>query len=256
MTDSTARFSSRVEAYVRFRPRYPAAVLNLMTTECGLSAASVVADVGSGTGILSEAFLGLGCRVFGVEPNREMREAGERLLARHPRFVSVDGRAEATTLPSASVDLVAAGQAFHWFDPVATRAEFARVLKPRGWLVLVWNKRLKAGSAFAVAYERLLLRYSVDYTAVDHERVTDAMIADFFHPGRCATESFDNAQAFDYEGLEGRLMSSSYAPEPGHPNHAPMLAELRSIFDANQRDGSVSFDYATEVYFGRLDPVR
>ncbi len=253
MTDPTARFSSRVEAYVRYRPTYPDGVIALLERECSLAPGAAVADIGSGTGILSRLFLEHGCRVYGVEPNREMRVAGEHLLGTFDGFISLEGRAEATTLPSASVDIVVAGQAFHWFDPLLTRAEFARILKPQGWVVLVWNKRLKAGSPFAVAYERLLLGYSVDYTAVDHERVTDGMIAAFFHPCACTLRSFGNAQVFDYAGLEGRLMSSSYVPEPGHPNHGPMIAELRSIFEAHQRGGTVTFEYDTQVYFGRLE---
>jgi ubiquinone/menaquinone biosynthesis C-methylase UbiE len=255
MSDPTGRFSSRVEAYVRYRPGYPGGVIELVKAECGLTPESVVADVGSGTGILSETFLRLGCRVFGVEPNREMRGAGERLLAGHPRFESVDGRAEATTLPDSSVDFVTAGQAFHWFDRTPAREEFARILKPGGWVVLVWNKRRKTGTPLAEAYERLLLRYGTDYRAVDHENVTDDVIAAFLQPAVCRLRSFDNRQAFDYEGLEGRLMSSSYAPEPGHPNHGPMLAELRAIFDTHQRDGAVIFDYETQVYFGQLSPA-
>jgi len=255
VSDSTLRFSSRVAAYVRYRPRYPAAFVPLLARECGLTPVAVIADVGSGTGFLAELFLENGNRVYGVEPNREMREAGERLLARNPRFTSVDGRAEATTLPSASVDLVTAGQAFHWFDRPSARREFARILRPSGWVVLVWNVRRKTTTPFLRAYERLLLEYSIDYRTVDHSNVTDEMIADFFHPGTCTVFSVDNPQVFDYEGLEGRLMSSSYAPEPGHPNHAPMLAALRAAFAEHQVAGTVTLEHDTRVYVGRLQPV-
>jgi ubiquinone/menaquinone biosynthesis C-methylase UbiE len=253
MRDPTRRFSSRVENYIRYRPRYPQAIIPLLERECGLTPESVIADVGSGTGILSQLFLENGNRVFGVEPNREMRQAGERVLASYPAFVSVDGRAEATTLPDACVDVVTAGQAFHWFDRPTARAEFARIVKPGGWVVLVWNARRKDTTPFARAYERLLLTYSVDYQLVDHEKVTDAMIADFFRPARYELRTFENRQLFDYQGLEGRLMSSSYAPEPGHPNHAPMLAELHAIFAACQEDGRVAFDHDTKVYLGGLE---
>jgi len=192
VTDPTRRFSSRVESYIRYRPRYPQPIIALLERECGLTPASVVADVGSGTGILSELFLAKGNRVFGVEPNPEMREAGQRLLAGYPGFISVDGRAEATTLPHASVDLVTAGQAFHWFDRPSARAEFARILKPGGWIMLIWNKRRKLGTPVAVAYETLLLRYGTDYYAVDHENVSDEMIAGFFHPAAMCLRVFEN----------------------------------------------------------------
>jgi ubiquinone/menaquinone biosynthesis C-methylase UbiE len=252
MTDSTTRFSNRVDAYIRYRPGYPREIIPLLERECGLTAEALVADVGSGTGILSEIFLEHGNRVYGVEPNREMREAGERLLSGYPGFVSVEGRAEATTLADASGDLVTAGQAFHWFDRPVTRREFVRILRPGGWVVLVWNVRRKETTPFLRAYERLLLTYSVDYEVVDHDKVTDAVIAEFFRPSTVTLRSFENRQVFDYAGLEGRLLSSSYVPEAGHPNHAPMLGALRSIFVAHQEDGTVRFDYDTKVYFSHL----
>jgi SAM-dependent methyltransferase len=253
MSDPTKRFSSRVEAYVKYRPGYPPEVIPLLERECGLTPASVVADVGSGTGILSEVFLKHGNRVLGVEPNREMREAAERLLAGHPGFVSVDGRAEATTLADGSVGFVTAGQAFHWFDRPVTRREFVRILRPGGWVVLIWNVRRKDSTPFLRAYEHLLLTYSIDYETVDHDKVTDAVIAAFFHPDSFSLRTFEYRQVFDYQGLEGRLLSSSYVPEPGHPNHTPMLSELQSIFADHQEAGTVALDYDTKVYFGTLD---
>jgi SAM-dependent methyltransferase len=252
MSDPTRRFANRVEAYVKYRPGYPAAVVSLLEHECGLVRGSRIADVGSGTGILSEIFLKHGNRVFGVEPNREMREAGERLLAGYPAFVSVEGRAEATTLADRSVDFVTAGQAFHWFDRSVARREFVRIVRSEGWVVLIWNVRRKDSTPFLRSYERLLLTYSVDYEIVDHDRVTDAVIAAFFHPGSFSLRTLENRQVFDYPGLEGRLLSSSYVPGPGHPKHAPMLAELAKIFAAHQEGGTVSLDYDTKIYFGRL----
>ncbi|MDP8950409.1 MAG: class I SAM-dependent methyltransferase [Actinomycetota bacterium] len=158
-SDPTQRFTNRVDHYVKYRPSYPRAALDLLKTECGLTSASLVADVGSGTGILSELFLENGNRVFGIEPNERMRETGERRLGRHPRFTSVAGTAEATTLDGDSVDFVVAGQAFHWFDPERARAEFSRILKPGGWVALVWNLRRKDATPFLAAYERLLEVY-------------------------------------------------------------------------------------------------
>src|ERR1700722_5752457 len=140
--DSTRRFSPRVEAYARYRPSYPPETLALLERECGLTLGSKIAGSGSGTGLLARLFLDFGCEVTGVEPNPEMRATGDRLLAGASRFHSLDGRAEATTLPDGSVDFVTAGQAFHWFEPVAARTEFQRILKPAGWGVLIWNERL------------------------------------------------------------------------------------------------------------------
>jgi SAM-dependent methyltransferase len=251
-TDPTGRFSTRVADYVKYRPSYPAAVLGLLEAECGLTPRSVLADVGSGTGILSELFLKNGNRVYGVEPNREMREAGERLLASYPDFISVDGRAEATTLDDGSVDFVTAGQAFHWFDPPRARREFLRVLRSGGWVVLVWNDRRTAGTPFLEEYERLLLHYGTDYKEVSVKYAEESMLAALYGPSEMRSKTFDNEQVFDFEGLRGRLSSSSYAPQPGHPNFDPLMRELEALFRRHERDGRVTVAYDTKVFYGRL----
>jgi SAM-dependent methyltransferase len=250
-SNATSRFSDRVENYVLYRPGYPAEVLRTLKAECGLDPRHAIADVASGTGIWTRMLLENGNPVFGVEPNAEMRAAGARILANFPKFTSVPGTAEDTTLDDHSVDFVTAAQAAHWFDRERSRREFMRILKPRGWLVLLWNERLTDSTKFLRDYEQLLLTYGTDYQDIRHERTTDA-INEFFDPVPCAERVFDMRQDFDYVGVAGRLRSSSYAPGPEHPRHASMLAELRHIFDANAVNGRVSFDYKTRVYFGRL----
>lgn len=252
MIDPTRRFSTRVDNYIKYRPSYPAAVIDLLAHECQLTPASIIADVGSGTGILSELFLQHGNVVYGVEPNPEMRAAGDHLLRGYPRFRSVAATAEATSLPADSVDFITAGQAFHWFDKIRARAEFLRILRPGGWVVLIWNDRRTATSPFLEAYERLLHTYATDYSVVNHKQVDDAVIGPFFGAGGYKRHSFENQQLFDYAGLTGRLLSSSYAPEADHPDHRPMLAELEQIFQAHQVAGQVTFEYDTTVYYGRL----
>jgi SAM-dependent methyltransferase len=250
--DPTRRFSNRVEDYVKYRPAYPAALVRLLEDECGLVRESVVADVGSGTGILSELFLRRGNRVYGVEPNREMREAGERLLAAYDNFVSVEGRAEATTLDPASVDFVTAGQAFHWFDPAGARREFGRILRPGGWAVLVWNSRRTEGTPLLAEYERLLLEYGTAYREVSSKWAEGESIGALFGAGEVRTKTFDNEQVFDFDGLKGRLTSASYAPAPGHPNYEPLMRELAALFERHRRDGRVVFEYDTKVFYGQL----
>ena len=252
MKNPTQRFSNRVENYIKYRPGYPTSVLETLATECGLTDESVIADIGSGTGILSELFLKKGFRVFGVEPNREMREAGERLLSKYPNFTSIEGTAEATTLAHRSVDLITAGQAFHWFDRTRAKQEFARILKPAGWVALIWNERLTDTSPFLRAYENLLRKFGTDYAAVDHRNVDAESIRSFFAPQPFTLRKFEVRQVFDFDGVKGRLLSSSYTPEPGQPNYQPMLDALRAIFDQHQTEGNVSFDYLTLLYFGRL----
>jgi SAM-dependent methyltransferase len=250
-SNATSRFSDRVENYVRYRPGYPFESLRVLRDDCGLAPAHVVADIASGTGIWTRVLLENGNPLFGVEPNAEMRQAGERLLAAFPKFTSVAGTAEATTLPDASVDFVTAAQAAHWFNRERARREFARILRPGGWLVLLWNERLTDATPFLRDYEQLLLSFGTDYEDVRHERTTDA-VNEFFDLQPFQERAFAMRQEFDYAGLEGRLLSSSYAPGPEHPKHGPMLGELRRIFDEHANAERVGFDYKTRVYFGQL----
>lgn len=244
------RFSNRVENYVRYRPGYPSEIVTLLCDECGLTDKSAVADIGSGTGKLSELFLNAGCRVFGVEPNKEMREAGERMD--FPNFVSIDASAEGTTLPAHSVEFVTAGQAFHWFDRDRCRAEFLRILKPEGWVVIIWNDRRDDTTPFLVAYELLLEQFGTDYAQAHHRRDDNPEVIRAFFGIEPRFKNFRSVQQFDFEGLKGRLLSSSYAPVAGQPKHEEMLAELKRIFDMHQQNGIVAFEYDTHVYYGHL----
>ena len=250
-SNATSRFSDRVENYIRYRPGYPREALDVLKRECGLRTSDVIADVASGTGIWTRMLLENGNRVYAVEPNDDMRQAAERLLNEFTNFESVNGSAEATTLPDASVDFVTAAQAAHWFDRKRTRGEFVRILKPDGWLVLLWNERDVDTTPFLRDYEQLLLTFGTDYEDVRHERTTDS-VNEFFDPLPYRERVFAMRQEFDYEGLEGRLLSSSYAPGPGHPKHEPMLKELRRIFQQHVQNGIVGFDYKTRLYLGKL----
>jgi SAM-dependent methyltransferase len=255
-TDAKQRFSNRVADYVRYRPSYPSALIDLLRDECGLRTDHVVADIGSGTGILSRMFLENGNRVFGVEPNDEMRHAGEAFLSTFKTFSSVAGSAEATTLPDSSVDFVTVAQAFHWFEPAATRREFLRILRPAGFVVIVWNDRLFDTTPFLRDYEALLHRFGTDYAKVSESYPRKGQIQEFFAPNNFSQKSFPNFQKFDFDGVRGRLRGSSYVPGPDHPAFAPMMVELERIFNAHQHDGQVRMDYTTHIYFGRLDATR
>jgi SAM-dependent methyltransferase len=246
----TTRFSSRVENYVRYRPGYPAEIIDLLRRDCGLAKGSRIADIGSGTGKLSELFLKAGCEVFGVEPNKEMREAGERMDFEN--FTSIDGTAEATNLPVQSMDFITAGQAFHWFDQQKCRAEFSRILKPNGWLVIIWNDRRNDTTVFLADYERLMMDFGTDYAEACHRRSDKPEVIRAFFGVEPRFKSFPNVQHFDFEGLKGRVLSSSYAPEAGHPKYEEMLAALKRVFDARQQNGTVAFEYDTHVYYGHL----
>jgi SAM-dependent methyltransferase len=250
-TDAKQRFSSRVADYIRYRPGYPTEALAVLRKECDLRPGHVVSDVGSGTGFLSELFLKNGNRVYGIEPNAAMRAAGEEYLASYDSFVSIDAAAEATTLENGTIDFVTAGQAFHWFEPEAARREFQRILKPGGWVVVMWNDR-QMDSAFANAYEDLLLRYGTDYQRVREAYPESGTMQEFFAGGAVSQRSVPNSQILDWDGLAGRLRSSSYAPQEGQPHYAPMMAALEQLFRANQENGQVRMEYSTHVYFGHM----
>jgi ubiquinone/menaquinone biosynthesis C-methylase UbiE len=253
MTDPKERFSSRVDDYVRYRPGYPAALFEWLGAQGCFGAGRVVVDVGSGTGILSRGLLqaGQGARVVAVEPNAAMRAAAEKALAGHPLFESVDASAEATGLPGASVDLVVAAQAFHWFDPSRARVEFARVLRPSGLVALVWNQR--RDTPLNRAYLEMLERFAPDYALVrESERSSEDKMRAFFAPVAPRVETFGNEQRLDEAGFEGRLLSSSYAPPRGHPMHVPILVRAGEIFREHSQGGLVTIAYDTIVWYGRL----
>lgn len=253
MSDAKERFSNRVDNYVKHRPSYPEGVVDLLARECGMVGTAAVADVGSGTGILTELLLVRAGRVYAVEPNRAMREAAEERLGSAPGFVSVAGSAEETTLPSGTVRLVTAGQAFHWFDQAAARREFARVLEPDGWVALIWNVRDVDATPFMAEYEALLRTHGADYETVNHRGVGDAELDAFFGPGRFRLATFSNSQSFDRAGLEGRVLSASYVPAEGQSGYGPMVDAIGDLYARHERDGAVEFVYATRVYYGQVD---
>lgn len=242
----TGRFSNRVENYVKYRPSYPTAVLDCLREECGLKKTAVVADIGSGTGILARLFLQNGSRVLGIEPNKEMREAGQRLLAPFTKFSSLNATAEATGLPNDSVDFVTAGQAAHWFDKEKSLVEFRRILRPNGFIVLVWNTMDFAASPFMQGYEQLTLRYFTGKPSRKNEM--RGQVLAYLGDG-AQQRLFNYEQQFDLAGIIGRLLSTSYAPLADDPLYEPMLADLRNLFEENEVNDRICFRYFTELYF-------
>jgi len=250
--DPTGRFSDRVADYVRARPGYPGELVGVLAQRCGLTRQSAIADVGSGTGLLAQVFLEHGNTLFGVEPNAGMREAGERFLVQYDRFTSVDAGAEATTLPDACADFVTAGQAFHWFDRDRARREFGRILRPGGWVVLIWNDRRLDATPFLRGCEDLLVRHYSDYPKVVHRNVDAGALGRFFAPGGYQEVVLDNRQQFEWDGLVARHLSSSFVPKVGHEAG---MTDLHALFDAQASGGKVEFEYDTRLQFGQLASV-
>ena len=251
MTDTVERFSNRVENYVKYRPDYPREIIGFLESKCDLTHETVIADIGCGTGISSRLFLENCNRVIGVEPNAAMRGAAVEFLDVFPDFAIVDGTSDNTTLPDASVDMVVAAQAFHWFDPEKTRTEFIRILKPGGYIVLIWNERQLDTTPFLVEYEALLVKYAYDYGTVRHENIKKQELDDFFQK-EYGSATFQNVQIFDFEGLKGRMLSSSYMPNETDAVFATMIEDLRSLFAKHAENGRIKVFYDTRIYFSQM----
>jgi ubiquinone/menaquinone biosynthesis C-methylase UbiE len=251
--DTLNRFSNRVENYIKYRPDYPNDVIAFLKQQGMLNQESVIADIGSGTGISAELFLKQGNVVYGVEPNKEMREAAERLLKQYGNFKSIDATAENTTLENKSVDLIIAGQAFHWFDKQKSKIEFERILQPNGIVALMWNDRRTDSTPFLQAYEDFIKMFATDYLEVNHKNIDDEIFKNFFGKGNYKMVSFLNYQHFDFEGLKGRVLSSSYMPSEDHKDFIFMMSVLKKIFNRFQENGKVTIEYDTKIYYGKLN---
>ena len=251
-TNPTKRFSDRVDNYIKFRPSYPLQILDFLKTKLDLTTESVVVDVGSGTGISSEMFLKNGNKVFAVEPNDEMRKAAEKAYNADSNFKSTKGTSENTGLQDKVADFVVAAQAFHWFEPNQTKKEFHRILKDGGKIVLIWNDRKIFGTPFAEEYEALITLFGTDYKQVKHKNIGEQRIRDFI--GAFEVQHFANHQDFDFNGLLGRLASSSYAPNADHPRFAEMRLALKYLFEKHQSNGLIRIEYDTQVYYSVTRP--
>lgn len=249
--NTTTRFSNRVEDYVKYRPSYPEEIVSFLQQNYGLTPDKLLADIGAGTGISAELFLKAGYRVIAVEPNREMREKSVELLSSYEGFSSQDGKAEEVALADGSIDGIISGQAFHWFDREKTKQEFKRILKPGSPVVLIWNER-KTTSGFEKDYDELIIRHARDYVQVDHRNIQTEDIEAFFSPQRVELRVFANEQVFDFEGLKGRLLSSSYMPARDEAGYEAMISDLRNLFDRCQHAGKITIHYDTKVYAGSL----
>lgn len=254
MTGATKVFSPLAKDYARYRPGYPAEVLDELVRKCGLTRDWVVADIGSGTGNLARLFLEAGNEVIGVEPNREMREAGEQMLTNYPSFRSLDGAAECIPLDNQSADLITVGQALHWFDAALARSEFLRILKPDGWVAITWNDRPPYATDFTRAYSQFASHCAAVQPSPCNVPFPSAaeQFDRLFGDATLRSASFPHTQAFDLEGILGRARSSGFVPQPGAPNHAELSGLLSDLFAQCESSGVVEFHYVARLHFGQL----
>ncbi|NHJ84230.1 MAG: class I SAM-dependent methyltransferase [Asgard group archaeon] len=251
--DSTKAFSDRVKNYIKYRPKYPSELIAELKKARVINEQSVIADIGSGTGFFTELLLSAtNGKVYAVEPNLEMRLAAEELLGSKSNFVSVNGTAEQTTIKDDTVDVIAVAQAFHWFDLTKTKEEFLRILKPEGYLILVWNERLTTGIPFQVEYELLLQTFCTEYEKPSYHKIAPEQIREFYDQNSYREFTCSNFQTFNFSGLQGRLESSSYAPKKEDPSYESLINNLKEIFDKYQIDNKVTMQYETQMYYGKM----
>jgi SAM-dependent methyltransferase len=247
-------FGPLAEDYALYRPGYPSRVLDELVRVCGLKADWMIADIGSGTGRLAQLFLGAGYQVAGVEPSHEMRMAAERLLAGYPAFCSLDGTAEHIPLEDSAVDLITVGQALHWFDADKAREEFLRILRPGGWVLVIWNDRLSEATAFTQDYNSLTQSWAkVQQPLPCPMRPFSTGLDRLFSRITLHTAGFPHTQRFNLEGLLGRARSSGHIPQPGALGHAERSSSMIDLFNRHECAGEVEFHYVTKFYLGQLD---
>lgn len=249
--DNTKRFTGRVNAYRRYRSRYPREVLGLLREYCGLTPRSVIADIGSGTGMLAEVFLENGNEVFAIEPNSAMRSACKELEASHSSLCCIEGTAEATTLPARSVDFVTAGRAFHWFKHEDCRSEFMRILRPGGWVMFASLGRQKGTEPLLQDFENLLMRYP-DYASIRAQFDMEEACRKFFVNCEIHRAEFPAVQNLSYEELEGQTLSFSMIPLPEDAGFPALRRALQDYFSRHQAGGRVPVPTDCTIYVGQL----
>lgn len=251
--DPKHRFTDRVANYAKGRPGYPGEVISVLRNNCGLTKTAVVADIGSGTGILAEMLCDYAQNVIGVEPNDAMRAASQELLANKRNFLAVNGSAENTGLPATSVDLITSAQAFHWFDQGEARHEFMRILKPNGFTALIWNDRRLVGTRLSEAYEKLLEGFGVDYKDVQSRgRDTAENLERFFGHSEIKRATVPNSHRLDRDSFLARATSASYMPNESHSRHGAMIEEALRIFEENRSGDHVVMEYDTRIYYAQM----
>ncbi|WP_017652693.1 class I SAM-dependent methyltransferase [Fortiea contorta] len=237
------RFSDRAGDYVKYRPSYPSATIDIILE--GLNNSPIIAaDIGAGTGISSRLLAERGVNVIAIEPNAAMRAAAES----HPLVELRDGTAEFTQLADNSVDLVTCFQAFHWFNPEPTLSEFHRILKPSGRLAVVWNNRDQK-DALTAEYSRIVREASNNHPAESRMESVEPLLK---------TPNFVNIKEYTFvyrqelnlDRLIGRAMSVSYLPREGLV-YEGVIADLQDLYQQFRNEqGFINMVYRTSLYIG------
>ena len=250
MKNNTNRFSNRVDNYVKYRPSYPIQLIDYLVSEIGVNKESTISDIGSGTGIFSKLLINKVKTIYCIEPNNEMRQYSEEIFKSYNNCHVNNGTAEATELEDNSIDFITVAQAFHWFNIRKTMKEFRRITKLNGIMILIWNNRL-TNTKFLNMYEYGLKKYANDYNEVNNKNISEAEIRKCYNSDMKRV-TFNNFQEFDFVGVMGRLLSSSYAPLEGTENYKRLREIIKEAYDKGAINGKVRFNYETELYWGTL----
>jgi ubiquinone/menaquinone biosynthesis C-methylase UbiE len=262
MPDNTQRFTGRATIYDRYRQRYPThEILSRLREWCGLTPDWLIADIGAGTGMLAEVFLENGNRVIAIEPNPDMREQMRPSIEQHlrrpvPQLEIVDASAEATTLPPASIDLIAVGRAFHWFDEERAIAEFRRILSPTGWAIAAADRdRDCTDPAYRdqiAAYEELISTHGIDYARVVRSGYRGYEKMNAMFDGQLHHERLPGHRQLDWTTFSGHTKSLSVTPQPTHPGYKAFEQALRQYFDRYAEEGILTMPTTCWINAGRF----
>lgn len=250
--DNTTKFSDKVEVYRQYRPSYPDAFVHYLFDEVGISQDACVADIGAGTGILTEILSEHVKTVYAIEPDRNMRIACMDTCGRSCAFVALEGRAESTGLPDQCLDFITVAQAFHWFEPHRTQLEFSRVLKPDGMVILVWNSRVP-DAPLTIAWDAVCRKHCPNFTGFSNDSVmSESQVHDFFRDGICETRQYPNNRLLDLASFLGTALSASYAPVFGQPAYDSFVTALTQLFWEHATGEKILVPMYTHSYVGRI----
>lgn len=245
------KIANRVTYYNRYRPSYPERLYQYLVEKLDLKPKHVIADVGAGTGLSSRWFAANGNTIYAIEPSPEMRQAAAYNYQYYPDYHIIAGAAEDTTLPDNSVDFIIGGQSFDWFDHEKASPELKRILKPDGYVLLFWNERQTESSGFLRQFEELLKRHAPAYMELNLVDQREKAVLQILQEGHYGYAEFDNCQIFNWEGLKGRLLSTSFIPDADQPEYHNLLSGLARDYKAHAVCGQVKVDYITKLYYGK-----
>lgn len=243
--NSKERFSIRVENYSKYRLSYPSQLIDHLVKVYDFDKDFVIADIGSGTGILTKLFLDNGNKTYAVEPNNAMRQASEDVLYSYNTYHSINGSSDNTNLQGESIDLITVAQAFHWFDLEPTKKEFLRISKANTKVIILWNNIKANSSEFMMEYNKIRDKYAIDLNLTP----IDKSISEFFNGNKVHKTSFSCSKSFDYARLIGEITSHSYMPDESHSNYEAMVKELQDLFNKYNEKGKVVFEYETHLRY-------